>query len=198
MNSFRSLAICAVLFNFLGVIPLLGLPGVYRPRRYEEWMSSIIQEPFMNSLGGLLFTIGVGAFLVLGVLFVKSGRFWQGMMLSVGASLNGLTTLFPFVIAYMMPTPQGGEMLLALALLADAMYNAFLGISMIIEGRFLRKSGLKILGTTGIIIGVLTMPICLQVHYERAALWLGIAGPLWLIWWSCWAIKASSIQVNSE
>ena len=198
MKSLRFLAISAVLFNFLGVIPLLGLPGVYRPGRYEEWITSIIQQPFMNSLGGLLFTIGVGSFFILGVLFVQSGRFWQGMLLAVGAALNGLTTLFPFVIAYMMPTNQGAEMLLALALLADAVYNALLGVAMIVEGRFLRNLGLKILGNTGIAIGIVTIPICLQVINERAALWLGIAGPLWLTWWTCWAIKASQLPIDME
>ncbi|MBM76248.1 MAG: hypothetical protein CMK59_12665 [Proteobacteria bacterium] len=197
MKSFRMLAICAALFNFLGVIPLLGLNGVYRPRRYEEWLLSIAQEPFANSMGGALFTIGVGAFFILGVLFVLNDRFWQGICLATGAALNGLTTLFPFVIAYMLPSQQGAEVLLALALLADSMYNALLGACMMIEGVLLRKLGERGLGTAGIVIGIMTVPICLQALYERAALWLGVAGPAWIIWWLFWSFKGYNIK-NQE
>ena len=187
MKTTRNFAFLFSFFNLAGVFPLLGLEGVYRPNRYEEWIDSIQQQPFMHSLSGILFTIGVFCGLVLGILLMREyKRFWSGFCLAIGSALNGLTTMFPFLLAQMVFDRNVGMILLAMALLADSAYNLFLGITMILEGRFLKSVGHSKQGKAGLIIGFLTIPVATQCIFEEGALWLGIAGPAWIVWWVFW------------
>jgi hypothetical protein len=188
----RNLAFLFSFFNLAGVFPLLGLPGVYRPNRYEEWITSIQQEPLMHSLSGILFTIGVFCGLAMGVLLITEyKRFWSGLFLAVGSTLNGLTTMFPFVLAQMTFDKEVGILMLAIALLADSVYNLCLGIAMIAEGMYLKKQGSLKVGWAGIVIGILTIPVASQCVFEGGALWLGIAGPSWIAWWCVWGYRSS-------
>ena len=120
------------LFSFLiwpVFFPLLGLAGVYRPNRYDEWIASVQNVPTMHSLSGVLFTIGVFCGVALGTYLMinRKERFWTGLLLATGSTLNGLTTMFPFVLAQM-TFDKVGIVMLATALLADSAYNLFLGL----------------------------------------------------------------------
>ena len=188
----RYLAFLFSFFNLAGVFPLLGLPGVYRPNRYGEWISSIQQEPLMHSLSGFLFTIGVFCGLAIGTLLItEQKRFWSGLFLAVGSTLNGLTTMFPFILAQMTFDKNVGIILLAIALLADSVYNLCLGIAMFLEGRFLKNQGFIKAGWAGMVIGLMTIPVASQCVIEGGALWLGVAGPAWIVWWVFWGFTVS-------
>ena len=99
----RNLAFLFSFFNLAGVFPLLGLAGAYRPNRYDEWISSVQEVPTMHSLSGVLFTVGVFCGVALGTYLMvhHKERFWTGLFLATGSTLNGLTTMFPFVLAQM-------------------------------------------------------------------------------------------------
>lgn len=195
----QNLAFLFSFCNLIGVFPLLGLQGVYRPNRYEEWIDSIQQEPFKHSVSGILFTIAVFCGLSLGVLLItEHKRLWSGLCLAVGSALNGLTTMFPFLLSQMIFDRNVGMIMLAIALLADSAYNLFLGLTMILEGRFLRSEGYQKQGTAGIIIGILTIPVATQCLFEEGALWLGIAGPAWIVWWVLWGRIQRSIESKSS
>jgi hypothetical protein len=189
----RNLAFLFSFFNLAGVFPLLGLAGVYRPNRYDEWISSVQEVPLMHSLSGILFTIGVFCGVALGsfLMIHHKERFWTGLFLATGSTLNGLTTMFPFILAQMTFDKEIGIVMLATALLADSAYNLFLGMAMIAEGMILKAGEHTKLGWAGIIIGFITIPVASQCIIEEGALWLGIAGPSWIMWWALWGYRSS-------
>jgi hypothetical protein len=69
-----------------------------------------------------------------------------------------------------------------MALFADAMFNLCLGLSMLSIGWNIRTDSPKI-GWSALLIGLLTVGVVGQFHFKEAADLLGVAGPLWLIWW---------------
>ncbi len=191
----RNLAFLFSFFNLVGVVPLLGLAGVYRPNRYDEWIASVQEFPMRHSLSGVLFTIGVFCGVALGVhlLVTYKEHFWTGFLLATGSTLNGLTTTFPFILAQMTFDKEVGIVMLATALLADSAYNLFLGLAMITEGLILKAGEYSKLGWAGIIIGIVTLPVAIQCTVEGGALWLGVAGPSWIVWWVIWGYHSPNV-----
>ena len=74
--------------------------------------------------------------------------------------------------------------LLGWTLTMDAVFNALLGVGMILTGLAMwRDPGFgRIAGGWGVIAGVATLPVVFQPVSYAAAQWLVVAGPLWVLW----------------
>ena len=66
---------------------------------------------------------------------------------------------------------------------------------MITEGLILKTGEYTKLGWAGIIIGTMTLPVASQCVFEGGALWLGVAGPSWIIWW-LFGVTTVQIHLN--
>ena len=187
---FRILASLFVFGNAAGVVPIAGMPGVYRPHEFNDWMASITTTPNAHIASSLLFLLGAFSGIAIGRLLINTKQTWAGTFLMIGAGWNALFIPVPLVLAQLASRGHdiqgiGVEIAMSLAIFADAMFNGFMGLSMILLGLCLRTTRSK-LGYAGIGIGLLTLCIAGQFEYTASADMLKIAGPLWLGWWMCW------------
>jgi len=186
----RILASLFVFGNAAGVVPIAGMPGVYRPHEFNDWITSITATPSAHIASSLLFLLGAFSGIALGRLLINTKQIWAGTFLMLGAGWNALFIPIPLILAQLASRGHdiqgiGVEIAMSLAIFADAMFNGFMGLSMILLGLALRETRVK-LGYAGIIIGGLTMCIAGQFEYTACADMLKVAGPLWLGWWMCW------------
>ena len=184
----------AVFFNILGVVPLGPIEGAYLPGHLGEWFQNLQPQPMATMLSAWAFTLGV----LLLVPFANAVRRAYprsglvdlgGQLLALGGIMDGASTLTPFVVSRHLlvesnpvASASTGVALLGLTLSMDALCNLMLGLGMLLMGLGLRRSGRRILGSYGIIAGLVTTPVVLQAISEPFARLLGLAGPLWLGW----------------
>ena len=132
-----------VLGNLLGVFPIVGQAGVYRPGQYEAWLTSIHQSPEAHIYSSLLFLIGALAGIRLGIDLYRKGYQNAGFLLALGAGANAVWLPAPLVVAQL--SIQDGAFGLAMSLFGDSVFNGSLGLSRIIFGRqLLLERGLKL------------------------------------------------------
>lgn len=179
-----------VLGNLLGVVPIAGQAGVYRPDRYQEWLEAIHQAPVAHTISSLLFLIGALAGVRLGIDLYQKGYRNVGFLLGLGGASNAAWLPAPLVIAQL--RLQAGAFGLAMSLFADSIFNGVLGVAMIILGRKLLREGRKKLGISGILIGLINSIVFTQFWWEGGAKLLGIIGPFWLGWWLVWSLRSNA------
>lgn len=187
---FRILASLFVFGNAAGVVPIAGMPGVYRPHEFNDWMASITATPSAHIASSLLFLLGAFSGIAIGRLLINTKQTWAGTFLMLGASWNAFFIPVPLILSQLASRGHeiqgvGVEVAMSLAIFADAMFNGFMGLAMILLGLSLKATRTK-LGYAGIGIGFLTMCIAGQFEYTACADMLKVAGPLWLGWWMCW------------
>ena len=184
------LGILFVLGNALGVVPIVGQEGVYRPNQYSAWLNSIQNNPTSHVTSSLLFLVGAVAGILLGSWLYQQGKRYAGLFLSMGAAYNAFWIPVALVL-----TEFGADVSsfgLGMALFADALFNGFLGLSMLFLGCSLWSDDRKVLGGLGVVIGCVTSLVFAQFWLASAANLLGIIGPCWLVWWLVWSFRKTA------
>ncbi|MDA0260880.1 MAG: hypothetical protein O3A21_01590 [Proteobacteria bacterium] len=196
--------VIAFLGNLLGVAVLGDIPQAYKPVKLEIWLSDSLAHPDAAVASALYFTIGVLAMVPFAVALARLVRgplaglaVLGAAFIATGALMNGSATMAPFVIVEHLgaehlgadPLNDPGFRITAFALLGwtltmDAVFNALLGVGMILAGAAMwRDPGFgRITGGWGMIAGLATVPVVFQPVSYDAALWLVVAGPLWVLW----------------
>jgi hypothetical protein len=108
--------------------------------------------------------------------------------MAIGAAVNAAACVTPLVlVAHVLPGCAAPETcapvaraLLGLTLTLDAAFNLLFGAGLALLGGLLIARGARWLGGLGLLAGLVTMPVSLQVFSERAASLLAVAAPLWL------------------
>ena len=98
-NQTKSFATLFVAGNLLGVFPIAGQPGVYRPHELSDWTTSIITHPTAHMLSPLLFLIGALGGMALGWHCINHGKRWVGSLLLVGSGWNALFIPIPLILS---------------------------------------------------------------------------------------------------
>ncbi len=193
------LGVIAFLGNLLGVVVLGDIPQAYKPGKLEIWLSDSLAHPDDAIASALYFTFGVLVMVPFGIALTRlvSGPLsglavLGGAFVATGALMNGSATMAPFVViehlATQTPTDPAFQAvafaLLGWTLTMDAVFNALLGVGMILTGLAMwRDPGFgRIAGGWGVIAGVATLPVVFQPVSYAAAQWLVVAGPLWVLW----------------
>ena len=193
------LGLVAFLGNILGVVVLGDIPEAYKPGKLEIWLSDSLVHRGAAIDSAVYFTFGV---LVLVPFAVALARLVKGPLaglavlgasfIGTGALMNGSATMAPFVVVEQLgpaaavdPTFQAAAYaLLGWTLTMDAVFNALLGVGMILSGVAMwRAPGFgRIAGGWGVVAGAATLPVVFQPVSYQAAQWLAVAGPLWVLW----------------
>ena len=193
------LGLIAFLGNMLGVVVLGDIPQAYKPGKLEVWLSDSLAHPEDAIASALYFTFGV---LVMVPFAVALSRLVTGPLaglavlgagfIATGALMNGSATMAPFVIIEHLGTATPHDpafqavafALLGWTLTMDAVFNALLGVGMILSGLAMWRDPAfgRIAGGWGVVAGIATLPVILQPVSYAAAQWLVVAGPLWVLW----------------
>lgn len=182
------LAVLFVAGNLGGVFPIVGQSGVYRPHQFAQWLSAIQMHPTHHMISAMLFWVGAGAGVFLGLWFCRHQQWKVGSLFALASFWNWCWTPVPLLLAMLSESNLGNAHLwLGMALFADAIFNGLLGLSMMFLGWNLRTQFPKI-GYSGMLIGTATIFVMGQFYFEICANFLGVAGPLWLGWWLLWAV----------
>ena len=193
------LGIIAFLGNLLGVVVLGDIPQAYKPGKLEIWLSDSLAHPDDAIASALCFTFGVLVMVPFGMALTRlvSGPLsglavLGGAFIATGALMNGSATMAPFVVIEHLVTQTPTDpafqavafALLGWTLTMDAVFNALLGVGMILAGLAMwRDPGFgRVAGGWGVIAGVATLPVVFQPVSYAAAQWLVVAGPLWVLW----------------
>lgn len=184
MNKIPLYSTLFVIGNLTGVFPIVGIEGVYKPDGLNLWLASIQLTPERHMLSALLFLIGAISGVLLGAEIGRRER-TAGVVLAMGSLWNAFFIPVPLVLGELVlqnMSIQGSEALLLLAMVADAIYNACLAITMALIARQVWHTHRKI-AIAGLLVALPTFLIVGQFHFRWAADLLGIAGPGWLVWW---------------
>lgn len=190
--------VIAVVLNLGAVYFLLDTPAVYKPWLLPAWHDAIRMRPEIHAVTSVLFSLGIFSLIpvarALGQRFrsMGSGLGATGALcIEVGALINGAASLLPFVVAlYLNPEEMASSKvaietvsygLLGVALIGDAGFNLIFGLGILFcslsEVRRLRGYAIF-----GIVTGLNVCVVSGQAVSIALARWLGVAGPLWLIW----------------
>ena len=183
-----------VLGNVVGVAALGGVEGAYKPGGLGAWAEGAPAHPGASVASAVAFTVGLlalaGWAVALGRLLTgAAGRLAAGAM-AAGSAINAAGTLAPAVLVlHVAPACAGAaacapvaRALLGLTLSLDALFNLAFGAGLALAGLLLwREERRPVLGGLGIAAGLATVPVAGQLAWERAAAWLAVAGPLWLV-----------------
>ena len=173
------LGLVAFLGNILGVAVLGDIPEAYKPGKLEVWLSDSLAHPGDAVDSALYFTFGV---LVMVPFAVALMRLVKGPLaglavlgaafIATGALMNGSATMAPFVVVEQLGAETASDpafqatayALLGWTLTMDAVFNAMLGVGMILTGVAMwRDAGFgRIAGGWGVIAGVATLPVVFQ------------------------------------
>ncbi len=202
----RILTTLFVAGNLLGVFPIAGQAGVYRPHESIDWIQSISSQPTSHTLSALLFLIGALSGIYLGRHLQEKDLTWAGFSLMLGSGWNALFIPIPLLLSQLVQQGHdiqgvGTQIALGLAIFGDAMFNGLMGLSVVLLSLTHQRSTqklAKLLGISGILIGVLTMGISGQFEYTACADLLKVAGPLWLIWWLVWGWTVDLSTYSSD
>lgn len=202
----RILTTLFVAGNLLGVFPIAGQAGVYRPHESLAWIQSITSQATSHTLSALLFLIGALSGIYLGRHLQEKGRTWAGFSLMLGSGWNAFFIPIPLLLSQLVQQGYdiqgvGTKIALGLAIFGDAMFNGLMGLSIVFlsvsHQRSIQKFA-KPLGISGIVVGFLTMGISGQFEYTACADLLKVAGPLWLIWWLVWGWTVDLSTYSSD
>jgi TctA family transporter len=148
-------------------------------------------------LSAVLFAIGAVAGVLLASALFKEHRH-AATWLGLGSLWNALFIPLPLLLAELSlqgisVSPNVAEPMLLWAVLADALFNGCLAISMAIVAQSLWASH-RMLAISGLIIAIPTFLVIGQFHARWAADLIGIAGPAWLTWWLIlsWKIRSTA------
>ena len=193
------LGLIAFLGNLLGVVVLGDIPQAYKPGKLETWVADSLAHPDAAIASAVYFTFGVLVMVPFGIALTRLVRgplsglaVLGGAFIATGALMNGSATMAPFVVIEHLGGVAANDpafqavafALLGWTLTMDAVFNALLGVGMILAGIAMwRDSGFgRVAGGWGVIAGLATLPVVLQPVSYAAAQWLVIAGPLWVLW----------------
>jgi hypothetical protein len=178
--------------NVLGVVFLADVPGAYRPGSIERWIAGSLAHPEATVASAVSFTLGLVALAgwarALGErLGDPLGRAGAAAMVT-GSLANALGTLTPAVLVLHVAPGCAGEAcapvaraLLGITLSLDALFNLVFGAGLVLAAAALvRGAARPVLGGLGVLAGLATIPVSLQIASDAAAAWLVVAGPLWL------------------
>ena len=189
-----ALGAVGVLGNVVGVAALGGVEGAYKPSGIAAWSVGALAHPGASVASAVAFTVGL---LALAGWALALGRRLRGPAAALapgamvaGAVVNAAGTLAPAVLVlHVAPAcAEAGEgcapvarALLGLTLSLDALFNLSFGAGMALAGLCLWREGRRpLLGSLGVAAGLATIPVAGQVAWQGAAVWLAVAGPLWL------------------
>ena len=184
--------------NILGVIALGPVPSAYRPGALDAWTAQTLAHPRATVASAVAFALGLTA---LAGWAAALGRFVGGPVARAGAAamaaaatVNAAASLLPLVLVlHVAPgcheaaCAPVARALLGSALCADAFFNLLFGLGLAAVGGALAGSlGRRWLGALGMVAGLATVPVSLQIVSDTAARWLAVAAPLWLLFvaWS--------------
>ena len=178
--------------NVLGVVFLADVPGAYRPGSIDAWVSGSLAHPAATVASAASFTVGLVALAgwarALGLRTrAPIGRAGAAAMI-VGSLANALGTVTPAVLVLHVAPGCAGEAclpvaraLLGLTLSLDALFNLVFGGGLVLAAAALaRREARPVLGGLGVVAGLASIPVSLQLVSDTAAAWLVVAGPLWL------------------
>ncbi|MBI5068967.1 MAG: hypothetical protein HZB56_12075 [Deltaproteobacteria bacterium] len=178
--------------NVAGVAFLRDVPVAYLPGSLDEWARLSALHPAATAASAVSFVAGL---LALAGWALAVGR-WAGTRAAgrgaaaaaTGAVLNGAGCVAPLVLVLHVLPGCGGEAcgpvaraLLGVTLSLDALFNLLLGLGLLALGPALWRRGERALGALGLLAGLASVPVALQVASVQAARLLYVAAPLWLL-----------------
>jgi len=194
--------------NVAGVAFLAGVPVAYLPGSLDEWARLSAAHPAATTASAVSFVLGL---LALAGWAMAVGR-WAGTWgaalgagaAATGAALNAAGCLAPLVLVlHVLPGCAGescapvARALLGVTLSLDALFNFLLGAGLLALAPALWRRGERALGALGLLAGLASLPVALQVASVEAARLLYLAAPLWLLFilWSSarlWAARPAA------
>jgi hypothetical protein len=178
------------LLNVAAVAWVRGMPHAYRAGDLAAWHAELLADPAAALGSSWCFTLGLvllaGFALGLPESVESRAPGWLalgGRLFALGAVLDAAGTLAPAVAALAFPVAGDGpaRALLGLALGLDATFNVLLGLGLLLMGAALDRLPGWLRGL-GVVAGLASLPLGLQLHVDAAADWLKLSGPLWLAW----------------
>jgi len=178
--------------NVAGVALLADVPVAYLPGSLDEWARLSAAHPAATAASAASFVVGL---LALAGWALAMGR-WAGTRgaalgagtAAAGALLNAAGCLAPLVLVlHVLPGCAGeacapvARALLGVTLSLDALFNFLLGAGLLALSEPLWRRGERALGAIGLLAGLASLPVALQVAWVQAARLLYVAAPLWLL-----------------
>jgi len=116
----------------------------------------------------------------------RPGLFRLGTLLAAGgALLDAAGTQAPTVaVSLIAREGEATRALLGMALALDASFNLLLGVGLVLANVALGDASgwPRWLRGLGLVAGLASLPVAGQLHSDRFADLLAVAGPLWLLW----------------
>jgi hypothetical protein len=187
-----ALGFLGVAGNVAGVAALAGVPAAYRPAALDAWAAQSALHPGAAAASAVAFALGLLALAGWARALAGPGAGGAARLaasaMAIGAAVNAAACVTPLVlVVHVLPSCPAPETcapvaraLLGLTLTLDAAFNLLFGAGLALLGGLLIARGARWLGGLGLLAGLATMPVSLQVFSERAASLLAVAAPLWL------------------
>ena len=185
-----------------GILGILGNVGAiwflwpaahsWKPGRLDLWYAEYAARPLDAALSGWSFTVGLAALAVFFAMLSEATRAERPGLLrlgtllaAAGALLDAAGTQAPTVAVSLIGREgEATRALLGMALALDASFNFLLGTGLVLANVALGgASGWpRWLRGLGLVAGLASLLVAGQLHSDRFADLLAIAGPLWLLW----------------
>jgi hypothetical protein len=178
--------------NVLGVVFLRDVPGAYRPGSLDAWSAGSLAHPAATVASAVAFTLGLLALAAWGGALGRRTRGplgrAGGAAIAAGTLANAAFTLAPAVLVLHVAPGCAGDAcrpvaraLLGLTLSLDALFNLLFGVGLALAAVALGRAERRpVLGALGVVAGIASVPVSLQIASDAAAAWLAVAAPLWL------------------
>lgn len=182
------LGLIAIIGNVAAVMLLKDMPAAYRLARLDEWVGSVVEQPFASNSSAISFCLGLIALAYWGQHLGRSvGNATGdlgGWLIASTALLNAAGTLTPLIQTMHVGAcgeacAAVGRALLGLSLSLDALFNLGLGVGLLLFAWAIHASILK--RALLLIAGLSTLLVSGQALWDPAADMLSIAAPLWLL-----------------
>jgi hypothetical protein len=184
------MGVLGVAGNVAGVVALADQPAAYKPLSLDAWAAQALQHPAASVTSAVAFVLGLLALAAWARALAVAGSGASRLAtrsITAGALFNALGCVAPLVLVlHVAPgcTADGcgpvARALLGLTLTLDATFNLLLGAGLALLGGVLLRRGARALGALGLLAGLASLPVSLQVVSPAAANLLAVAAPLWL------------------